>query len=93
MDSSSRFSDLWDKSSLSPSQVPTYLGAVLDCPYRLARPAGHRVSALQERIVCANQSLIPATSWQVLLGHVASMTDLIPDCRMWMRPLPFSSVG
>ena len=46
----------WDKSSLSPSQVPTYLGAALDCPNRLARPTGLRVSALQEVIFSFHES-------------------------------------
>ena len=36
----------WEKSSLVPSQVPIFLGAVLDFPRLLARPADHRILAL-----------------------------------------------
>ena len=37
----------WEKSSLTPSQLPSYLGAALDIPRPLARPLPHRIAALQ----------------------------------------------
>ena len=36
-----------EKSSLTPSQIPSFLGASLDLPRLLARPLPHRVEALQ----------------------------------------------
>ena len=32
----------WEKSYLVTTQIPTYLGAVLDIPLQLAHPAEHR---------------------------------------------------
>ncbi|XP_063954936.1 uncharacterized protein LOC135153934 [Lytechinus pictus] len=36
----------WEKSDLSPSRVPTYVGAVLDLPNQIARPSPDRVRAI-----------------------------------------------
>ena len=76
-----------EKSSLTPTRLPSFLGAVLDIPNLLARPMEHRVVALQ----CLIQEFLalpapPALLWQKLLGHQASFTDLIPLCRLFMRP-------
>ena len=73
---------------LSLVQTPVYLGASLDIPNLLARPVSHRVVSLQNLI----QDLIlsptdVAIKWQKLLGHMASMVDLIPNCRLLMRPI------
>ena len=78
----------WKKSSLVPLQVPSYLGASLDIPRLLARPLDHRVSSLltviQELVVFPSAS---AALWQKFLGHLASLVDLVPNCRLLMRPL------
>ena len=77
-----------EKSSLTPSQIPSFLGASLDIPRLLARPLPHRVEALQSLFqeITAHW-FSPAKTWQVFLGHLASFTDLIPLCRLFMRPL------
>ena len=76
-----------EKSFLTPSQLPSFLGAVLDIPNLLARPMEHRIVALQclirEVLACPAP---PAMLWQKLLGHMASFTDLLPLCRLLMRP-------
>ena len=77
-----------EKSSLVPTQMPDYLGAVLDIPNLLARPMVHRIVSL--RTLIREFVARPSASvemWQRLLGHLASFTDLIPQCRLLMRPL------
>ena len=78
----------WKKSMLTPQRMPTYLGASLDIPRLIVRPVERRVVALQSLI----QRLIahwvaPALLWQMFLGHLASFVDLVPNCRLLMRPL------
>ena len=75
-------------SSLTPSQIPSFLGASLDIPRLLTRPLPHRVEALQSLVQeITVHSFSPTKTWQVFLGHLASFTDLIPLCRLFMRPL------
>ena len=78
----------WKKSSLSPQRLPVYLGAVLDIPRLLARPRDSRIEVLQSVV----QELVfldsaPALLWQKFLGHLSSLVDLVPNCRLLMRPL------
>ena len=78
----------WKKYSLVPQRFPAYLGAQLDIPNLLARPLEHRVLALRSVIQdLTNGWLAPALLWQKFLGHLASFVDLVPNCRMLMRPL------
>ena len=78
----------WKKSSLVPLRLPSYLGAHLDIPHQLARPLDHRISSLlsviQELLTSGSA---PASLWQRFLGHLASLVDLVPNCRLFMRPL------
>ena len=77
-----------EKFSLTPSQIPSFLGASLDIPRLLARPLPHRVEALQSLVQeITVHWFSPAKTWQMFLGHLASFTDLIPLCRLFMRPL------
>ena len=65
-----------------------FLGAVLDIPRRLARPTEHRVVALQNLVQeLSLKRLVTARRWQVFLGHLVSMVDLVPHCRLLMRHL------
>ena len=78
----------WEKSSLSPSEVPTYLGAVLDNPRLLARPADHQFLAIQQLILrLVSQPSSPDLLWQQFLGHLSSFKDLVTDCLFLIRPL------
>ena len=76
------------KSMLTPQRMPIYLGASLDIPRLIARPMERRVVALQSLIqeLIASPS-VPALLWQRVLGHLASFVDLVPNCRLLMRPL------
>ena len=78
----------WKKSSLNPQRLPCYLGARLDIPRLLARPQDHRISALRALIQRLTTSpSAPASLWQKFLGHLASLVDVVPNCRLHMRPL------
>ena len=74
------FSDSLSNSVLS--------GSFFRHPRFLACPLPHRVVALQSLVqeITAHW-FSPAKTWQVFLGHLASFTDLIPLCRLFMRPL------
>ena len=77
----------WDKSELSPSRTPLFLGARLDIPGRLARPSQDRirsVSAAARQLLSATR--VSARQWLQFLGYLASMVDLVIDCRLLMRP-------
>ena len=80
----------WEKSSLTPSQSPTYLGAVLDFRAGRARPTPERIMAVHEgaRLLLASQ-VSTARAWLVFLGYLASLVDIVPWCRFHMRDLQF----
>ena len=73
---------------LTPQRLPFYLGALFDIPRLLARPSEHRVLALQEVIQDLTKGpLAPALFWQKFFGHLVGFGDLVPNCRLLMRPL------
>lgn len=77
----------WEKSNLSPSRVPSFLGAVLDIPCQLARPSRDRiltVSSAARRLLLLRR--VRARLWLQFLGYLASLVDLVVDCRLLMRP-------
>nr|XP_054759272.1 uncharacterized protein LOC129265291 [Lytechinus pictus] len=77
----------WEKSDLSPSRVPTYLGAVLDLPNQIARPSPDRVRAIVALARSLRErSFVKARTWLRLLGFMASLVDILQDCRLLMRP-------
>ena len=77
-----------DKSRPIPSQFPTFLGASLDLRRGLAYPTKERVTNLHQ-CVCLflPRQAAPARAWLRLLGLMASMTDIVPSCRLRMRPI------
>ena len=78
----------WKKSVLTPQRMPVYLGASLDIPRLIFRPVERRVVALQSLVQELTASPVaPALLWQKFLGHLASFVDLVPNCRLLMRPL------
>lgn len=78
----------WEKSSLVPTQHPIFLGAEIDLPGQLARPSLERIGNLlaATRALRARRSA-PAKTWLQLLGYMASLVDVLTDCRLHMRPL------
>jgi len=76
------------KSHLEPTQFPVYLGAHLDLVSGRVTPSPERVSRLRMSV----QSLIHSLSatafiWLQVLGLMASMVDIVPYCRLHMRPI------
>ena len=68
--------------------MPVYLGASLDIRRLIARPVEPRVLVLQSLIQeLVASPTVPALLWQKVLGHLASLVDLVPNCRLLMRPL------
>ena len=84
----------WEKSALEPTQRPVFLGAEIDLPGLRARPTPERVGT----ILAAARSLrdkhvASARSWLQFLGYLASLVDVLPDCRLYMRPLQIHFLG
>ena len=84
----------WEKSALEPTQRPVFLGAEIDLPGLRARPTPERVGT----ILAAARSLrdkhvASARSWLQFLGYLASPVDVLPDCRLYMRPLQIHFLG
>ena len=78
----------WEKSALEPTQIPEFLGATLDIPHQLARPAPHRMTSLmREARALSRRRSATAKCWLRVLGMMASMVDLVPNCRFHMRPI------
>ena len=77
----------WEKSELVPTQHPTFLGAAIDIPAGLARPSPDRVDTLVQTASHLRRCRwAPAREWLQFLGYLASMVEVLPDCRLLMRP-------
>ena len=78
----------WEKSELSPSRHPNFLGAAIDLPRQLARPSPDRVNTIiAAALRLRRRRQAPARTWLQFLGYLASLVDVLPDCRLHMRPL------
>ena len=80
----------WEKSRPSPAQSLIYLGARLDLAVGRAFPSAERITALKQALdalLLAPRS--PARTWLRVLGLLASLVDVVPLCRLYMRPLQF----
>ena len=65
-----------------------FLGAEIDMPNQLARPTRERVGKIlvAARALRARETA-PARTWMQFLGYLASLVEVLPDCRLYMRPL------
>ena len=80
----------WEKSSPTPKQSITYLGALLDLHSGMVFPTKERVATLVSAVNDLMTTKSPvARSWLRLLGLMASMVDILPMCRLRMRPVQF----
>ena len=78
----------WEKSALTPTQIPVFLGAGIVIPGQLARPSPDRVGTiLAAARSLRNRHVAPARTWLQFLGYLASLVDVLPDCRLYIRPL------
>ena len=77
----------WEKSELTPTQRPTFLGATIDIPAELARPSSGRIDTITAAAARLRRSRrAPARLWLQFLGYLASLVDVMQDCRLIMRP-------
>lgn len=77
-----------EKSSLSPTQHLTYLGANLDLSVGMTFPSEERLSAILDLAgAILSGKVETAFHWMRLLGLLASLVDVLPLCRLRMRPL------
>jgi len=79
------------KSNLIPTQSPIFLGAQLDLVGGRVFPSLERLCVLEEIIRrMSGLSSQTARIWLRVLGLMASMVDLVPYCRLRMRPLQWA---
>ncbi|XP_030834672.1 uncharacterized protein LOC115921380 [Strongylocentrotus purpuratus] len=79
-----------EKSEFVPTRTPSYLGAQLDIRHQLACPSFHRVETIvrtARSLRCARR--VKAERWLQWLGYLSSLVDVLPDCRLLMRPFQF----
>ena len=78
------------KSHLTPSTSLLYLGARIDFVAGRVLPSEERIHSLKEAIQSLEGSAVsPALAWLRALGLMASMVDVVPLCRLHMRPIQF----
>ena len=78
------------KSSLTPNHVATYLGMRIDASAFLAFPKEKRISKFRRIALDFLRAPQSMKQWEVLLGLMASLIDLIQGCQLRMRPLQFA---
>ena len=78
----------YQKSQLDPTQSAIYLGIVLDSPTLRASPTPLRTLRFRQLVseFLSSESQ-PASIWRRLLGHLSSLTQLVPGGRLRMRGL------
>ncbi|VDI67952.1 Hypothetical predicted protein [Mytilus galloprovincialis] len=78
-----------EKSSLIPTQSITYIGAVFSLKEGMVRPTSERVSKLLSAVelILNKQNQATARDFLQLLGIMASCIELIPNARLFMRPI------
>ena len=77
-----------DKSDLVPTQVCVYLGTVLNSRTLKAFATPARLEKwLQLAAEFLSSKVQPASSWQVVLGHLSSLSQLVPGGHLRMRSL------
>ncbi|XP_072037404.1 uncharacterized protein [Amphiura filiformis] len=82
------FCDKCEEIKLRPDTDPQFLGARLHLSEGLARPSPERsMNIIQCVKILSAESHAPATAWLRVLGLMASLVDLVPNCRMHMRPI------
>ena len=80
----------WEKSHPTPSQSLIYLGARVDLVQGKMFPSQERVHSLYEALLSVEaETVSSAKRWLRVLGLLASLVDVVPLCRLHMRPLQF----
>ena len=77
----------WDKSELSPTHTPIFLGAEIDLQNQLARPSPDRIQKIRRAAAALRRTRrTSARKFLQFVGYLASLVDVLPDCRLFMRP-------
>lgn len=77
----------WDKSELSPTHTPIFLGAEIDLRNQLARPSPDRIQKIRRAAAALRRTRrTSARKFLQFVGYLASLVDVLPDCRLFMRP-------
>ena len=77
----------WEKSNLSPTRSPIFLGAEIDIRNQVARPSPSRIQTIRRAALCLQKCRhTSARSYLQFLGYLASLVEVLPDCRLLMRP-------
>ena len=75
-----------------PDSVPDVRGD-LDIPRQLARPSPGRFATIVAAArLPRSRRQAPAKTWLRFLGYLSSLVDVLPDCRLLMRPLRLFSL-
>ncbi len=76
-----------EKSELTPTQNPIYIGILFNLVTGTASPTAERLEALKSLLPRAREGRrLPAKQWQVLIGHLVSIGKLVWRGRMHVRP-------
>ena len=75
------------KSSLVPSQIFTYIGALFNLRLNLVFPSPDRIGKIQSAIMILKSGQASAQDFLHLLGLMASCIEVTPNSRLFMRPI------
>ena len=76
-----------EKSNLEPSQAIVYLGTSFLLNVGLVQPTEERIQKLQKAVWSILRGQNQATDFLHLLGIIASCIEIIPNARLFMRPI------
>ncbi|CAC5406985.1 unnamed protein product [Mytilus coruscus] len=76
-----------EKSSLIPAQSITYIGALFNFKKEIVLPTPERLTKLEMSIQNLMTGHNTASDYFVLLGLIASCIEMIPNARLFMRPI------
>jgi len=76
-----------EKSSLIPQQNFVYIGTWFKLRQALVSPTPERLKKLQQAILFLTNGQSTARDFLKLLGLIASCIELIPNARLYMRPI------
>ena len=76
-----------EKSQLVPCQLVIYLGSQFDLQKGLVFPTQERINKLKLAVQKILKGNITARDYMVLLGLIASCLEMIPNARLYMRPI------
>ena len=81
----------WDKSDLEPTQKFVFVGVQFDLKEDLVSPAEEKWSRLQNKAKTFLQDkLVPAQSWESLLGLLNQLEEYVPWGKIHIRPIQYN---